>query len=69
MEFNEIFDLRDIQNTPTNERALLREAEEVSQFSEDHYLADFMEPGEILQIKEYTPIWEHLIKNGIKGIL
>jgi hypothetical protein len=67
MEFSEVFDLRDIQETPSHERGMLREEEEVSKFSEDHYLADFMEPGEILQIKEYVPPWERLLNTGMKG--
>ncbi|BES98753.1 protein SHQ1 homolog [Nesidiocoris tenuis] len=57
-EFFEIIELSEIENTPIPERASLREAYEKEKFSDDHYLADFMEPGEITALIEFKAPWD-----------
>uniref|UniRef100_A0A0V0G9M8 Protein SHQ1 homolog n=1 Tax=Triatoma dimidiata TaxID=72491 RepID=A0A0V0G9M8_TRIDM len=63
MEFYEVLDLKDVEKTPTNERCLLREAEEQMKFSEEHYMADMMEPQGLGELLDYDPSWENNILN------
>uniref|UniRef100_A0A069DUB8 Protein SHQ1 homolog n=1 Tax=Panstrongylus megistus TaxID=65343 RepID=A0A069DUB8_9HEMI len=63
MEFYEVLDLKDVEKSPTNERCLLREAEEQMKFSEEHYMADMMEPQGLGELLDYDPSWENNILN------
>lgn len=65
-EFREILDLVDFENTAVHDRSLLREADEHARFSEDHYLADFMEPEEIEGILEWDTGFKEEIENNTK---
>ncbi|XP_073974072.1 protein SHQ1 homolog isoform X1 [Rhodnius prolixus] len=67
MEFYEVLDLKEVEKTPTNERCLLREAEEQMKFSEEHYMADMMEPQGLGELLDYDPPWENniLIKKEV----
>ncbi|KAK9500824.1 hypothetical protein O3M35_002014 [Rhynocoris fuscipes] len=61
MEFYEVLDLKDVEKTPACERSLLREADELSKFSEEHYMADMMEPQGLGELLDYDPPWEQYI--------
>uniref|UniRef100_A0A146KTI1 Protein SHQ1 homolog n=1 Tax=Lygus hesperus TaxID=30085 RepID=A0A146KTI1_LYGHE len=65
-EFYEIIELMDLEGTPVAERRLRREREELARFSDDHYLADFMEPSEINAIIEFKAPWEELLDNKLE---
>lgn len=66
-EFNEILDFTDFENTSTDERSVLREADEQSKFSEDHYLADLMEGcDEINGLVYWKPAWVDYTDDKVK---
>ncbi|XP_014246336.1 protein SHQ1 homolog [Cimex lectularius] len=56
-EFNEILDLPDAAKVSPQDRKSLRIEIENNKFSEEHYLADLMEPGEQEQLMHFVPPW------------
>ncbi|CAH1391104.1 unnamed protein product [Nezara viridula] len=67
LEFNEILDFTDFENTSSDERSSLREADEKNKFSEDHYLADLMEGcDEINGLVYWKPAWADSADDKVK---
>jgi len=59
-EFFEIIEIKDPDNLNLGKRKSLQIASEISEFSDDHYLADLMtEPDELKDILNFKPFWYH----------
>lgn len=57
-EFFEIIEIKNPDHLNFNQRKLLQSTKELSDFCDDHYLADLMmEPDEFQSILNYTPFW------------
>ncbi|XP_076647424.1 protein SHQ1 homolog isoform X1 [Halictus rubicundus] len=61
----EIIDLPSPDTVPQSERKSIREKHELSDFNEEHYLADLMQPECIEPYIKYTAEWEILDKEHI----
>ncbi|XP_031840180.1 protein SHQ1 homolog isoform X2 [Nomia melanderi] len=61
----EIIDLPMPDTTPESERKCLREKRELSDFNEEHYLADLMQPECIEPYIKYVAEWETINKESI----
>ncbi|KAL1117084.1 hypothetical protein AAG570_004412 [Ranatra chinensis] len=58
-EFSEILDLKGVDFGSIRERTRERRENEGKEFCEDHYLADFMEPDDLLrEVLAYVPPWQ-----------
>lgn len=56
-ELSDVIDVKDPDQTPTDERKMKRLEAEAAKFDPDHYLADFFEDEAIQHILKYKPWW------------
>ncbi|XP_065605960.1 protein SHQ1 homolog [Cyrtonyx montezumae] len=56
-ELGDVIDVKDPDQTPTDERKMKRLEAEAAKFDPDHYLADFFEDEAIQQVLKYKPWW------------
>lgn len=61
----EVIDLPMPDVTPQSERKILREKRELSDFNEEHYLADLMQPECIEPYILFTADWDNLEKDNV----
>ncbi|OXB81547.1 UNVERIFIED_CONTAM: hypothetical protein H355_008395 [Colinus virginianus] len=56
-ELGDVIDVKNPDQTPTDERKMKRLEAEAAKFDPDHYLADFFEDEAIQQVLKYKPWW------------
>ncbi|XP_042679662.1 protein SHQ1 homolog isoform X2 [Centrocercus urophasianus] len=56
-ELGDVIDVKDPDQTPTDERRMKRLEAEAAKFDPDHYLADFFEDEAVQHVLKYKPWW------------